>query len=124
MSFGASVVALLALPAVVHGLWHWSPSNPADPLALSPRLVHELRTRVPKGAVVLAPVTVSYRVVAAAPLYAVGLPIVHVADTKANDPRARYRAVVHWLRTKDPAVARRYGATWAIRGGRLYRLPR
>ncbi len=72
----------------------------------------------------LAPLQVSYRVVAAAPVYVVGLPVVHVADTKANDPYGRARAVRHWVSTKDPQVARRYGATWAIRAGRLYRLPR
>ena len=33
------------------------------------------------------------------------------------------RAVHHWVLTNDPRVATRYGATWAIRGGRLYRLP-
>ena len=47
----------------------------------------------------------------------------HVADTKANDPYGRARAVRHWVLTSDPRVARRYGATWAIRNGRLYRLP-
>jgi hypothetical protein len=26
------------------------------------------------------------------------------------------------VRTNDPSIPRRYGATWAIRGGRLYRL--
>ncbi len=34
------------------------------------------------------------------------------------------RAVHHWVLTNDQRVARRYGATWAIRSGRLYRLPR
>lgn len=111
-------------PVVVHGFWHWSPRLPTDRYALSPGLVHALRTRVPKGAIVLAPLRVSYRVVADAPVYVVGLPPVHVADTRANDPYARAAAVRHWLRTSDPQIARRYGATWAIRGGRLYRLPR
>jgi hypothetical protein len=121
---GAAAVALLALPVAVHGFAHWSPRTPTDTQALSPRLVHNLRTRVPKGAVVLAPLETSYRVVADAPLYVVGLPVSHVANTKANDPYTRRKAVVHWSATNDPAVARRYGATWAIRKGRLYRLPR
>ncbi len=124
--FRLGTVAMLCfvLPVVVHGVWHWSPRVPTDPYALSPRLAHNLRTKVPKGAIVLAPLQVSYRVVAAAPVYVVGLPVVHVADTKANDPYARARAVLHWVSTGDPQVARRYGATWAIRAGRLYRLPR
>jgi hypothetical protein len=122
-ALGAMAVMLLAFPVVVHGFWHWSPRTPADTGALSPRLVHNLRTKVPKGAVVIAPLQVSYRVVADAPLYAVALPVSHVADTKANDPYGRRTAVQLWIATNDQAVARRYGATWAIRRGRLYRLP-
>ena len=49
-------------------------------------------------------------------------PVAHVADTKANDPYGRARAVRHWTLTNDPRVAQRYGATWAIRAGRLYPL--
>ena len=98
--------------------------RPEDrPGALSPRLVHNLRTKVPKGAVVLAPLGVSYRVAASAPVYIVAAPVVHVANTKANDPYGRARAVRHWVLTNDPRVAKKYGATWAIRSGRLYRLP-
>ena len=120
----ATAVCLFTVPVVIHGFWHWSPRTPRDPGALSPRLVHNLRTTVPKGAIVLAPAQVSYRVVADAPLYVVALPISHVANTKANMPYVRAKAVRHWVLTNDPAVARRYGATWAIRAGRLYRLPR
>jgi 4-amino-4-deoxy-L-arabinose transferase-like glycosyltransferase len=120
---GAAAVASLALPVVVHGLAHWSARTKTDPLALSPRLVHNLRTKVPKGAIVIAPLGTSYRVVAVAPVYVVGLPVSHVANTKANQPYVRRKAVLHWVATNDPAVERRYGATWAIRRGRLYRLP-
>jgi hypothetical protein len=73
---------------------------------------------------VIAPLQVSYRVVATAPLYVAAAPVAHVANTKANDPYRRAAAVLHWLKTGDPAVPRRFHATWAIRGGRLYRLPR
>ena len=121
---GAAAMVCFALPVLVHGARHWSPRVTSDPLALSPRLTRELRSRVPKGAVVLAPVEQSYRVVAAAPVYVVAIPVEHVADTIANDPRGRVAAVRHWVRTNDPRVARRYHATWAIRDGRLYRLPR
>jgi hypothetical protein len=120
---GAAAAALLVLPVYVHGAWHWSPRVSRDPDALSPGLVRRLRTVVPRGAVVLAPIQTSYRVTADAPLYVVALPVPHVANTRANDPYGRVRAVRHWLRTNDPRVARRYGATWAIRAGRLYRLP-
>jgi hypothetical protein len=119
---GMLAVALLALPVVIHGFWHWSPRLPTDPNALSPRLVHNLRTKVPKGSIVIAPLQVSYEVVAAAPLYVVALPVSHVANTTANDPYGRRKAVLHWVATNDSAVATRYGATWAIRAGRLYPL--
>jgi len=121
---GAAAAICLALPVFVHGAWHWSPRLQADPGALSPRLVHRLRTVVPKGAVVIAPVQTSYRVTADAPVYVVALPVPHVADTKANDPYTRVRLVRHWVLANDQRVAHRYGATWAIRSGRLYRLPK
>jgi hypothetical protein len=119
---GAAAAFCLALPVFVHGAWHWNPRVQADPGALSPRLVHRLRTVVPKGATVIAPIQTSYRVTADAPLYVVALPVPHVANTKANDPYTRARLVRHWVLTNDQRVARRYGATWAIRAGRLYRL--
>ena len=120
----ATAVCLLTLPVVIHGFLHWSARTPRDPGALSARLVHNLRMKVPKGSIVLAPIQVSYRVVADAPLYVVALPVSHVANTRANMPYVRAKAVRHWVLTNDPAVGRRYGATWAIRRGRLYRLPR
>jgi hypothetical protein len=119
----AAAAVCFTAPVFLHGVWHWSPRVTNDPYALSPRLVHRLRTVVPKGAVVLAPVQVSYRVTAKAPVYVVALPVSHVADTKANDPYGRARAVRHWTLTNDAQVADRYGATWAIRAGRLYPLP-
>ena len=120
---GAAAMLFLVFPIFVHGVWHWSVNDKADRFALSPRLVHNLRTKVPKGAVVLAPVDTSYRVAAQAPVYIVAAPVVHVANTRANRPYARVRDVHHWVLTNDPRVAQRYGATWAIRKGRLYRLP-
>jgi len=120
---GAAAAALFVLPVVVHGLSHWSPKNPRDPDALSPRLIHNLRTKVPKGAVVIAPVRTSYEVAAVAPVYIVAAPVTHVANTAANDPYRRVDDVHRWIQSNDPAIARRYGATWAIRAGRLYRLP-
>ena len=80
--------------------------------------------RSPKGSIVIAPLQVSYEVVADAPLYVVALPVSHVANTTANDPYGRRKAVLHWISTNDLAVAKEYGATWAIRKGHLYPLPR
>ena len=112
------------LPVFVHGLWHWSPRERADPLALSPRLVHRLRTVVPKGAVVLAPVKTSYRVDARRRRSTSSPRRSRTSRTRRRTTRTAARAAVrHWVLTNDPRVARRYGATWAIRNGRLYRLP-
>jgi hypothetical protein len=119
---GALGAALFALPVLVHGAGHWTPATPVDSHALSPRLVHNLRTRVPKGAIVLAPIQTSYEISAVAPVYVVAGPLTHVANTKANRARERYDAVKHWVRTNDPRVAERYGATWQVRAGRLTRV--
>jgi hypothetical protein len=125
-NYGLGAVAALCfvLPVFVHGVLHWSPSPATDPHALSPRLVHRLRTVVPEGAIVLADLQTSYHVAAVAPVYIVAAPVTHVANTTKNLPYVRRKAVKHWILTKDPRVAERYGATWAIRSGRLYRLPR
>ena len=64
----------------------------------------------------------SYEILAAAPVYVVGAPYRHVADTTANDPRSAGEDVNHWLATGDPAIPRKYGATWAVKDGHLYRL--
>jgi hypothetical protein len=120
---GTAVVACFCLPVFVHGLWHWTPTKTSDPLALSPSLLESLRTRVPQGAVVIAPLETSYRVAARVPVYVVGAPVTHVAATTANKPYQRAKDVQRWVRTGDPAIARRYGATWQIREGRLSRVP-
>src|SRR5439155_8508071 len=75
----AFAASLLLLPVAIHGFAHWSPAHPRDPLALSPELVQELRTRVPKRAVVIGDPERLYRAVAAAPVYAVALPVSPVA---------------------------------------------
>ena len=56
----------------------------------------------------------SYEILADAPVYVVAAPLAHVANTRANDPAQRIEAVDHWLATGDPAIPRRYGATWAV----------
>jgi hypothetical protein len=121
--FGTLAVVLFSVPVFIHGAWHWTPGQKSDRLALSPRLVQSLRTKVPKGAIVIAPLETSYRVAATAPVYIVAAPVTHVAATTANKPYQRAKDVQRWVRTNDPAIAKRYGATWAIRSGRLYRLP-
>jgi hypothetical protein len=119
---GAAAAVCFSIPVFVHGLWHWTPAQTSDPYGLPPGLAQSL-TRVPKGAIVIAPVNMSYRVAAVAPVYIVAAPVTHVAATKANRPYERAKDVRRWVRTNDPAIATRYGATWQIRDGRLSRIP-
>jgi hypothetical protein len=118
---GAVAACLFVAPVAWYGFHHWSSLNPVDRTALRPALVRQLR-RLPAGTVVIASPPVSYEIAAAAPLYVVAAPAPHVANTKANDPYARVKEVEHWLATGDPSIPRRYGATWAVRQGRLVRL--
>jgi hypothetical protein len=119
----AVAAALFVLPVAVHGFRHWTPQVTSDPQALSPALLRELR-RVPPRAVIIGSTQISYRLLAAAPVYVVCAPPVHVANTIANDPYGRKKACEAWLAGRAPGVARKYGATWAVRKGRLYRLSR
>jgi hypothetical protein len=118
---GALAAALFVLPVAIHGFARWSPRTPSDPDALSPALLRSLQ-RVPEGAVVIASPSVSYEILAAVPVYVVAAPVPHVANTRANDPQARVDEVNSWLATGDPAIPRRYGATWAVKDGRLFHL--
>jgi hypothetical protein len=114
----AIAAALFVLPIAVHGFANWSPRLASDPGALSPELLEELR-QVPPRAVVIADLETSYRILAAAPVYVVAAPPVHVADTTTNRPYARAKDVRRWLATGDPSIPRRYGATWEVRDGQL-----
>jgi hypothetical protein len=120
---GAIATALFVLPVAIHGFSNWNPRTPTDPHALSPQLVRALE-RVPPGSVIIAAPETSYRLVADAPVYVVAAPPAHVANTTENRPYARREDVREWFRTQNPEIPRRYGATWALRDGRLYRLPR
>jgi hypothetical protein len=117
----ALAAALFVLPIAVHAARNWTPLVPHDPDALSPALLRELK-QVPPRAVIMATPRISYRLLAAAPVYVVAAPPVHVANTEANLPYTRVKAVAEWLAGRAPGVARRYGATWAVRKGHLYRL--
>jgi hypothetical protein len=97
----------------VHGFSHWS-ARPVAGQALTPGLVHALRTEVPKRAVVFSDLETSYRITAFAPVYVAAAPPAHVADTKANHPYRRRNDVTAFLRTGDLAIPRRYGASWIV----------
>jgi hypothetical protein len=120
---GLAATALFVLPVAIHGFANWQPRMPADPQALPPRILRTLAT-VPPRSVVIASPDVGYRLVAFAPVYTVAAPVEHVANTTENRPYRRRADVETWLRTHDPAIARRYGATWAVERGRLVPLAR
>jgi hypothetical protein len=56
----------------------------------------------------------SYRISAYAPVYVAAAPPAHVADSGANRPHERERAVVRFLRSGDLAIPRRYRAGWLV----------
>jgi hypothetical protein len=120
---GAAATILFVLPLVVHGVSTWDPRVAHDVHALSPSLRRAL-DRVPPRSVIIAPLETSYRLAAYAPVYVVAAPPAHVADTTENRPYERRRDVIQWLRTKDPSIPRRYGATWEVTDGQLRPLPR
>jgi hypothetical protein len=69
---------------------------------------------VPARAVVFSDTGTSYRIAAAAPVYVAAAPPAHVADTRANRPYARAKAVGRFLRSGDLAIPRRFGAGWIV----------
>jgi hypothetical protein len=103
----AGAVALFVLPVVVHGFSHWHAAQTEDPYALTPGLVEYLRRDVPQRAVVFADLETSYRISGYAPVYVCNAPPAHVADTKANRPKARRAALRAFLRTGSLAIPRR-----------------
>jgi hypothetical protein len=65
---------------------------------------------------VYADLATSYRISAYVPVYVANAPPSHVANTKANDPAARRAAWLQFLRTRDLAIPKRYGAGWLVLG--------
>ena len=107
-------VALFVLPVAIHGFAHWETTSRPDPYALTPGVVHFLRTDVPKGAIVYGDLETSYRISAYAPVYVANAPPTHVADTKSNHPKKRRRDLNRFVRTHDLSIPRSYGAGWLV----------
>jgi hypothetical protein len=105
----ALAAALFVLPVAIHGFAHWDAARAADPLALTPGVVHVL----PKGAVVYADLETSYRLSAYAPVYVANGPPTHVADTTANDPYGRRDDLRRFLRGAR-AIPVKYGAQYLV----------
>ena len=110
--------ALFVLPVAIHGFANWDAPSTRDGNALTPGLLHFLRTDVPKRAIVYADLETSYRIGAYAPVYIANAPPTHVADTKANRPGRRRKDLLRFLHTQDLAIPRSYGAGWLVLRGR------
>jgi len=110
----AAAVLLFCAPVVVHGFRHWSPAAKDDRYALTPGLLHLLRTEVPKRAIVFSDLETSYRISAFAPVYVAAAPPAHVADTKANRPYSRRLSVNRYFGTADESILDRYHADWLV----------
>jgi hypothetical protein len=110
----AAAVVLFCAPVAVHGFRHWGPLADPDPYALSPGLLHALRTDVPQRAIVFSDLETSYRISAYAPVYVAAAPPAHVADTTANRPYARRLSVNRYFSTGDSAILDRYHTGWLV----------
>jgi hypothetical protein len=110
----AAAALLFCIPVALHGFRNWSAPPFHDAYALSPGLLQALRTEVPKRAVVFSDLETSYRIAAFAPVYVAAAPPAHVADTKANMPYTRRRAVIRYFNTGDSSILARYHAGWLV----------
>jgi hypothetical protein len=109
-----AAAALFCIPVAVHAVRHWTPADEIDTHALTPGLLAAMRENVPKRAVVFSDLETSYRISAFLPVYVVGVPPAHVADTKANNPTARKIAIVRYFRTGDLSIPDRWRAEWLV----------
>jgi hypothetical protein len=110
----AAAVVLFCIPVAVHGFRQWSPAASIDRHALTPGLLHVLRTKVPERAVVFSDLETSYRIGAYAPVYVAADPPAHVADTAPNRPYSRRISVIRFFRTGDVSILDRYHAGWLV----------
>jgi hypothetical protein len=109
----ALATLLFVLPVAVQGFASWSaPQSKA--FALTPGLIRFLQRDVPAQSVVFADLETSYRAVAYAPVYVVGVPPSHVANTKPNRVPERKHAVLRFLHTHDLAIPRNWHAGWLV----------
>jgi hypothetical protein len=118
-AWGAATLAAFVLPVAVGGLADLPHNVRADPYALTPGLVQELRG-VPRGDVVFGNLEDSYRAAAYAPVYVAAAPPAHVARTTENRPYERRADVVRFFyrrgvtEARRRAILRRYGADWLL----------
>jgi hypothetical protein len=118
-AWGAAALAAFVLPVAIGGLADLPRDVRADPYALTPDLVQELR-ELPEGDVVFGNLEDSYRAAAYAPVYVAAAPPAHVARTTENRPYERRADVVRFFYregvsdARKRAILRRYGADWLL----------
>jgi hypothetical protein len=110
----ALAVLLFVLPVAVHGFSHWSPQTTRDRHALTPGLIRFMQQDVPPRSVVFADLGTGYRATAFAPVYVVGVPPTHAANTRPNQVGRRKRAVLRFLAHPSLAEARHWNAGWIV----------
>jgi hypothetical protein len=110
----AAAVLLFCIPVGVEGFRNWTPASPNDKYALTPGLLHLLRSDVPKRSVVFSDLETSYRISAFVPLYVAAAPPAHVADTAANSPYRRRLSVNRFFGTGNEEILDRYHANWLV----------
>jgi hypothetical protein len=113
----AAIAVALAVPVLVSFLVRLNHDNP-DRFGLTPGLVTELRA-LPPGSTVFASPAVSYRVLAAAPVYVADAPRLHVALTTKNRVEERARDNRKFFASGTSPQERRailadYGASWLV----------
>ena len=110
----ALAVFLFSLPVVVHGFSHWTPQTTHDRDALTPGLIRFLQDDVPARSVVFSDLATSYRATAYAPVYVVGVPPTHAANTRPNELAKRRRAVNRFFTHPSLYEPERWGAQLLI----------
>jgi hypothetical protein len=118
-AFAALAALAFVLPIAVTGFADAKRDDQADPWALTPGLVRELR-EIDRRHVVFSNLETSYRIAAVAPVRIAAAPPAHVARTKLNRPYDRRRDVVRFFFRPGTTDAEReqildnYAATWVV----------
>jgi hypothetical protein len=110
----AVAVFLFVLPVAAHGFSHWTPALKRDREALTPGLIRFLQRDVQPRSVVFADLATSYRATAFAPVYVVGVPPTHAANTRPNELAKRRRAVLRFFTHPSLSVPLAWGAQWLV----------
>jgi hypothetical protein len=110
----ALAAALFVFPVAVHGFSTWTATQSVDHYALTPGLIRFLQRDVPARSIVFADLETSYRAVAFAPVYVVGVPPTHAGNTRPNRLFARRHAVLRFIAHPSLAEPRAWHAGWLV----------